>query len=230
MKRLVIFPMLLGGIFLTTYIAKACNWQNSTENTIKGTDDDYDDYFALYNKYVTLAEHNDSTKDNCKTPEQHKAFTSPDLQFANLKGHVKEVVDIEASVSDDWYTYYDLDGRFIIANECSEIPLFGDHFKRNSKGYITSIRDYICSGFCNVIWNKNHQVEKLTSKELIIEYYYDEKGLRTKEVHTSDDSGVQTIIYTYNTIDSLGNWLDRVVRCDDCEPYNERRTISYYTK
>lgn len=229
MKILILIPLLL--LMFVGYATISHGVQTpSTETPTNKIGDDDDDYFAIYDKYDSLAKQTEFIKDNCKTPAQHKAFTSPDLQFSNLKGHVREVMDIEASLSDDWYTYYDLKGRFILANQCSEIPLYEDHFKRNSKGYITGIRDYICSGFCIVVWNEKHQVVKMKSKELTIVYTYDSKGLRTKEVHTSANGEVRTYSYSYKAFDSIGNWLERDVQYDDDKPYRERRKITYYTK
>lgn len=230
MKKLLLPALLLGGL---AFIGCSSNGRDvepqplQTDSTL--LNNDYDNSNARYERYSAMAKETEHTKDNCKSQAQHQSFTSPDLQLLNLKGHVKEVIDIDAIMSDDWYTYFDLNGRFIIVDECSEEPILGDEFERNTKGYIIGTKyGHFC--YKNVKWNSKHQVVKIVGYDDTTTYTYDAKGLITKEVHTSDNGEKRTLTYRYKTFDSYGNWLKRSVHPAGGDSYQERRKITYYTR
>lgn len=230
MKKLFLSTLLLCGMTFVghsavDYYAKLQPAQVAMANP----GDDGDDFSARYEKCEALARKAKHTKDNCKTQAQHQSFTSPDLQFLDLKGHVKEVVNFEDPALDDLYTYFDLSGRLIIVDEYSDNPILGEDFKRDANGYIIGTKyDYGCC--YKVVWNSKHQVVKVVGYDDTTTYTYDAKGLLTKEVHTSDNGEKRTLTYRYKTFDSYGNWLKRSVHPAGQDSYLERRKITYYTK
>lgn len=230
MKKLLLPALLLGGLASASYSAIEQDAElQPAQVAMANSGDDGDDFFARYDKHVAMARKAKHTKDNCKTQAQHQSFTSPDLQFLNLRGHVKEVIDLEGPELDDLYTYFDLNGRLIIVDDYSDNPILGEDYKRDANGYIIGTKyDYGC--YYKVVWNSKHQVVKIVGYDDTTTYTYDAKGLLTKEVHTSDNGEKRTLTYRYKTFDSYGNWLKRSVHPAGGDSYQERRKITYYTR
>ena len=177
-------------------------------------------------------------------PEPEPPFTSQDLKWQQLQGHVKQL-----KIIGEYGTYaifnYDRQGNFISYHDS-----YGDPYKikRNKKGQI-------------VEW---HQWRDETDFYVEEKYYYNSDGYIYKDWLSSefeeeesiyvlneqgwpisaswkcdeeDDMGEEevyyhkgTVFYTYSNIDDHGNWLKCVVKCKHpyFHNYTETRKITYW--
>lgn len=196
------------------------------------------------------------TQDACKSHD--KMFTTPDLQFAEVRGKVRSVqYDSQSSMPavgiEGKCFYFTKDGKI----DVSKTFLDGYHIERNAKLQITTIAldeedlpnpDELwkaCGTYC--IYNNNGLLieEESAGWEWMSSSSYkynDDNELIQKEIEwTSEDYfGFDVYIYSDYKYDNYGNWISRKVEYmgasgsegDDLETtnetYTEARGICYY--
>ena len=161
-------------------------------------------------------------------------FTTPDLAFNELHGHVAK-----CEWGSESFTY-DENGRWTNEPQWNKFdrqycPDRTKHPKviRNKEGYITRIY-WECDAdyeYEDISWNNGKVKTRFIST-----YYYDNDLLITQENEEEYDTQVS---YTYcnYVIDGMGNWVERDIIEKIVDPYQnsvkydkrtETRTISYY--
>lgn len=177
---------------------------------------------------------------------ERRNFISPDLAFAELRGHVKSCRwsdDSRDQLHD--FLEFDYSGNLL--------PFNGYKFYRDNSGQIAVVKFRERNDMDNYfIYDFNWLNGKLISYsyegwETLTKgkYYYDSDGLLTKETSEDGESDCTTEttlkFYGYE-FDEMGNWIKRHVdasyetRCgyDEMETYSnsssyvESRTITYY--
>lgn len=157
--------------------------------------------------------------------EEWDNFSTPDLAFYDVKGHVKKVSDGNNSIS------FTIDGKVI-----------GKNVKHDSRGHINAIEEYYEHlGYSiedtYITNNKGQIVRHKCDAEpdgfaCDVTYSYNEEGYMVKESGWNDGLGSFTNKYAYKKFDSHGNWTKRMVTTTDewgsNNPYAETRTITYY--
>ena len=155
---------------------------------------------------------------------ENGVFTSPDLKWARVHGHVKKVTEIYDNDSDMAETFYfdktgkfvrlemgDMligDGNMVRRNNAGQIIWMGskegnqDKFKYDKDGYVIEWRNSDCD------WGTGD------------DYTVNKKGwILTKEdcPEQTDDSEHCKGTYTYSKIDEQGNWIEAKVKyvCTD---------------
>ena len=165
-------------------------------------------------------------------PEPEPPFTSPDLKFFRVQGHVKKIKE------GDFTYHFTQDGewhpgklvpdaktklkrnklgqivKLIISYDEESYDL--TEYAYNSDGYVCSMED---SWECEGLW---------TSK-----YSTNERGwILTERRETylpTDEPEYSHLTYTYTKIDDQGNWLKCVVKCrEDGSKSTITRKITYW--
>lgn len=172
-----------------------------------------------------------------KAQDDWNNFTTPDLAFFELKGHVKEVVYTKANdrmtLESTTYTF-DKNGRMIDGNGYSRgsngrICRQGEYSEVVSRYVYT---EYVCDSKGRVV--KASCDDPHDGYAFNETYLYNSSGLLIKKTGSDDCGGDYTSTFSYQKYDNVGNWTCRTYKDvfvdyeDLDETYTERRIITYY--
>ena len=163
-----------------------------------------------------------------ETPKE--VFTSPDLTFADVKGHVKKITD---TYDGKEYSVYEFDstGVFTVRQPLEAVQ----KLSRDAEGRITGGDN----GYYTVTWRDGKVTETVYNESdgtlLSDSYKYDADGNLAETVSKSegpDGDYSWTLTYTYgpDAFDDHGNWIKRNVHSteDGGKDFQQTRKIYYY--
>lgn len=158
-----------------------------------------------------------------------ESFSTPDLTFAEVTGHVKKITN---TFDNKEYVLFEFDDDgFYKSGSCLEHVR---KLKRDEENRIIGGDN----GYYVVTWENGRVKQTITNESdgtlLTDTFYYDEKGNLTKMESLSDGPDGEysyTLTYSYDpdSFDEHGNWVSRnVVSSDKDTPnYQEIRRIYY---
>lgn len=171
-------------------------------------------------------------------PEPEKPFTSPDLNWRQLQGHVrmvKNVFDGSGSV----FLNFDRQGNFVLYKDSKGYPY---KIERNKNGqivewtmwgedndfYVNEKYYYNSEGYIDRIWSACEVYEEEFAHVLNEQGWPISSSWKREDVDGSLYEG--TVTYTYSEIDDHGNWRKCEVECTDPEfiSYTQFRIITYW--
>lgn len=170
------------------------------------------------------------------------SFTSPDLKWQQLQGHVKQL----KIIGEYGYAVYNFDrqGNFISYHDSFGYPY---KIKRNKKGQIVEWHQWMDeTDFYNdaeYVYNNDGYIYRETTAseadEDVYVYVLNKQGWPVSASWKCEDGEMGdeevyhhkgTVFYTYSNIDDHGNWLKCVVKCKHpyFHNYTETRKITYW--
>lgn len=171
------------------------------------------------------------------------SFTSKDLSFFELHGHVKKL-----KIGKVTYTF-SIDGTLTSASGIDPFDSFDDdydnlgdiiyeipHFSRDSEGYIVEAASRGAAGIDNYKWQNGRLMVHISgsgSYEDRMAYHYDDNGRITSttgKYNCEEETGSISCTYTYIDEDMHGNWTKRkaVTKSVETNTTTESRSITYY--
>ncbi len=158
-----------------------------------------------------------------------ETFTTPDLTFAEVKGHVKKITEL---FDNKEYTLFEFDekGTYKSGSRLEIVK----NIKRDKDNYIIGGDN----GYFIVKWEDGKVKQTIFNESdgtlLTDTFSYNEDGNLIKTVSSSegpDGDYTTTLTYSYdsNSFDENGNWVTRTVHSSDksIKPYQEKRKIYY---
>lgn len=182
---------------------------------------------------------------NNKAATEEQAFTTPDLQTHDLKGHVKTVVQYNDETSnEDWNIVrlkFDENGHWTTMNGKPIKSFFNNGLKRDAEGRITEM-GYNVGETCEMYNYKYTYDDKgRVLKEnfdygqgyLNTTYTYDDKGNKATakavgEDYTENQSVNEAITFTILSVDEQGNWTRLQSKISDGRKAVCKRVITYW--
>lgn len=159
------------------------------------------------------------TLDSADNSVELTRFSSSDLAFFALYGHVK-------SVTEDGIVSLEFDQNGTLTSVYGSPA--SQRYSRDNQGRIVEMNGY--ENHVTYTWGDERpvgseaQAEGMTLKET---YTYDERGFVAQISH-SDDGEESIETFTYSDFDKHGNWTKRVSEGYDYTAGNTSRVIEYY--
>lgn len=159
------------------------------------------------------------TLDSADNSVELTRFSSSDLAFFALYGHVK-------SVTEDGIVSLEFDQNGTLTSVYGSPA--SQRYSRDNQGRIVEMNGY--ENHVTYTWGDERpvgseaQAEGMTSKET---YTYDERGFVAQISH-SDDGEESIETFTYSDFDKHGNWTKRVSEGYEYTAGNTSRVIEYY--